>query len=630
MTDSLPFAGGSDVRALCAECGRTWPIETSLCPSCGAELSGETGAATSLGNTARKGTSRTNAAHTDTELEPKTSVVPRSRSSQDPYATAGSSSDPPTKFLRGVEQHIELPAGCLIDDYEIVSRLGAGAMGVVYCAQHTKLDRQVALKVIAPSMGDDPRALARFAREAKALASLKHPNIVDVYAFGTLPDERSYFAMEFLSGSTLDEKLARGRVPFHEALDVLDQMSRGLDAAHAQGIVHRDLKPSNTFLQQLRGEQLAVVKLLDFGLVQIADADGAEKTSSDAVIGTALYLSPEQARSPNVDGRTDIYALGVVAYELVLGQHPFPDARTATAALAAHLTETPPQPRTIWPEIPAALDLLMYSMLAKDPSYRPTLAQIRKVIASVRSPTTTAVHVMRAAIVPAEHSSPTSEPSLVQARPTPVVPVDEPRASRRVVVALGALVVLGVVIAAVVATSGTTSVGETARGTEEPRSATEIDASVAPTTNAASSIATDASVPVATPAAPVDASAVTPRSSVDPALPSVARARHDGGGAQKSEPTVVEPVLPTRATTTLDASVEPEKEATIETRPGDAAVEVDAAVTPAKTSPSPHRAPPTPAVKKPTSRDGTPPVPAAKKPPKRNVISDPFRKKETK
>jgi serine/threonine-protein kinase len=115
------------------------------------------------------------------------------------------------------------------------------------------------------------------------------------------------------------------------------------------------------------------------------------------VIGTALYISPEQARSPNVDGRTDIYALGCMAYELVLGRHPFPTARTPTAALAAHLTEPVPQPRAIWPGIPAALDLLLFSMLAKDPSYRPTLAQVRNVIASLRSPSTSAGRALRAA-----------------------------------------------------------------------------------------------------------------------------------------------------------------------------------------------------------------------------------------
>ena len=298
------------------------------------------------------------------------------------------SSDPPTRYLRGVDQHIELPSGSVVDDYEIDARLGEGAMGVVYGARHVKLGRRVAIKVVAPSIGADPQALARFEREARALAALHHPNIVDVYAFGTLPDGRSYFVMEYLDGIALDERLDRGRMALDESLDIIGQTARALEAAHAQGIVHRDLKPSNIYLVSLPREQRSVVKLIDFGLVQLSVADGVEKTASGAVIGTALYISPEQVRSPNVDGRTDIYALGVVAYELILGRHPFPEARTPVAAIAAHLTELPPQPRTIWPGIPAALDLLLYSMLAKDPAYRPSLAQVRNVIASGRSSTT--------------------------------------------------------------------------------------------------------------------------------------------------------------------------------------------------------------------------------------------------
>lgn len=321
----------------------------------------------------------------DTDAFEMTSVVHRSAAPIS-GALGGSFSEPPTRILRGIEAHVELPAGSVVDDlYEIEAMIGAGAMGVVYRARHTKLGRQVALKAIAPSMGGDPQALARFEREARTLGSLHHPNIVDVYSFGTLPDERSYFTMELLlSGQTLDERLRQGRVPLDEALDILDQIARALEAAHARGIVHRDLKPSNTFVQHLPSGGRRVV-LLDWGLVRLAVPDGVEQTASGAVIGTSLYCSPEQARSPAVDGRTDIYALGVVAYELVLGRHPFPHAQTATAALAAHLTEPPPPPRTIWPEIPPALDLLMHAMIAKDPTYRPTLAQVREVIVSVRS-----------------------------------------------------------------------------------------------------------------------------------------------------------------------------------------------------------------------------------------------------
>jgi serine/threonine-protein kinase len=440
-TNSRLFdSSGDGVRALCTRCGKTWPVDAMSCASCGAELGGETviddgsrvetepagprgaGATSSHSDTTPNGEALDSATrlepgepseselpafgeHTEDDIDQLTAYLPR-RPVVAAAAPAGtSSSDPPTRFLRGFDQHIELPNGSIVDDYEIEARLGEGAMGVVYGAKHVKLGRRVAIKVIAPTIGEDRQALARFEREARALASLHHPNIVDISTFGTLPDSRSYFVMEYLVGETLDERLARGRMPLDEALDVLDQIARALEGAHAQGIIHRDLKPSNTFLVRLPREQRSIVKLVDFGLAKLAVPDGVEETASGVVIGTALYLSPEQARGPNVDGRTDVYALGCMAYELVLGRHPFPEVRTATAAIAAHLTEPPPQPRTIWSGIPAALDLLLFSMLAKDPSYRPTLAQVRNVIASLRSPTTVAGRALRAAGEPAKGSA---------------------------------------------------------------------------------------------------------------------------------------------------------------------------------------------------------------------------------
>jgi serine/threonine-protein kinase len=437
MRDSRPLASSSDVIVLapCPQCGTTSRVDLVMCPACGAHLGADTGQ-TVLDDVHARETfllgareAPASASPTDTipevlpadptrivisapvatelpsfaestdEVDGVTVYKPREPRVGDAPREFGSSSDPPTRFLSNHHKHIELPSGSVVDDYEIEGKLGEGAMGVVYGARHAKLGRRVAIKVIAPTMGSDPQALARFEREARALASLCHPGIVDVYAFGTLADGRSYFAMEHLTGLPLDEALERARVPLDEALDVLDQIARALESAHAQGIVHRDLKPSNIFLVRAPHERRAIVKLLDWGLAKSAIADGVERTASDAMIGTALYLSPEQARSPNVDGRTDVYALGCVAYELVLGQHPFQEARTNVAAIAAHLTEPPPQPRSIWPEIPAALDLLLYSMLAKDPSYRPTLAQVRSVVASVRT-LTTAGRLMNAAVVP--------------------------------------------------------------------------------------------------------------------------------------------------------------------------------------------------------------------------------------
>ena len=298
-------------------------------------------------------------------------------------------SDPPTVLVRR-DSFRELPPGTVVGDtYEVDARIGAGAMGEVYAARHVKLGKRVAVKVIGRRLSEDDAAIERFAMEARTLAQVQHPAIVAVDHVGELADGRAYFVMEFLRGESLFERLQRGRMPLPEALRVLDQMARGLEAAHGEGVIHRDLKPENTFLVHLPGEPPAV-KLVDFGLAKLRHADAdfrAERTQSGVAVGTPMYMSPEQARGPDVDHRTDIYALGVVAYELVLGQTPFPHARTAPELFAAHLHEAPPLPRSIWPEIPPPLDLALFAMLAKDPAHRPTLAQVRAVIAASRNGT---------------------------------------------------------------------------------------------------------------------------------------------------------------------------------------------------------------------------------------------------
>lgn len=543
-----------------------------------------------------------------------------------PNAEPASNPDPTTstKLEPGF---IHLVSGTLVDAYEVEKLLGAGGMGAVYGAHHERLGRRAAIKVISPSLSRDRDAVERFEQEAQALARLSHPNIVGVLSVGTLPgDGRAYFVMEWLDGRSLQAQLDRGAIGVGLALHIIDQIARGLEAAHAAGIVHRDLKPDNVWLQHVGDEPRPTVKILDWGLAKLRQHQRSEHTAANVMFGTTAYMSPEQCRSArDVGPATDVYALGCVAYELLCGRLPF-TYDNAAELVAAHLSEAPPRPVSLNPTIDPTLDALLAAMLAKDLTQRPSLAHVRHVIADAQAafPSTPRPN----SFMRADRSRAPSPVAL--ARAASVAPVDEPHASRRVFVALAGLVVLGVVIAAAVARSGRAGLDQPEGLIVEPGSPNKIDASIVPTAPAAPSVVLDASAPLANPAPRVDASTVTPRSDVAPVAPPVARHLF-GGGAQESTPTVVlelDPKPATVDTTTLDASVEPEDEVIVEPATGDTAVHVEVPVTPTKTSPSSHRTPPTSTTKKPPTRNGTPPVPAGRERPTRNAIINPFKKKE--
>jgi serine/threonine protein kinase len=278
---------------------------------------------------------------------------------------------------------VELTKGSLVGEYEVERKLGEGGMGAVYEGVHPVIGKLVAIMVIGNEISKDTRAIARFRREAKVVAGLSSSHIVDVFRFGELPDGRAYFVMEHLSGESLRDRLSRARLPLDEALDLLDQISKGLEAAHDACIVHRDLKPENVFI--VRGSKQPLVKLLDFGLVKVAEhSDDLATTQAGVMFGTPLYCSPEQIRSAaTVDRRSDIYALGAMAFEMILGRVPF-ERSTIVEVIAAHLEAQPPQPSSLWPKIPAALDAVLFAMLAKDPAMRPTLGHFQEVIEKLR------------------------------------------------------------------------------------------------------------------------------------------------------------------------------------------------------------------------------------------------------
>jgi TolB-like protein/Flp pilus assembly protein TadD len=262
-----------------------------------------------------------------------------------------------------------LSAGSRLGPYEIVSPLGAGGMGEVYKARDPKLKRDVAIKVLPASLADDPGALARFEREAQAVAALSHPNILAIHDFGE-EGVVTYAVMELLEGETLRDKLSAGPIPLRQAVDYALQIAKGLTAAHERGIVHRDLKPENLFVAT--GGH---VKILDFGLakksalappgLETSAPTVTSGTEPGTVMGTVGYMSPEQIRALPVDGRSDLFSFGAVLYEMLSGRRPFQRA-TAGDTMAAILRDETPELSASNARIPPALDRVVRHCLEKN------------------------------------------------------------------------------------------------------------------------------------------------------------------------------------------------------------------------------------------------------------------------
>jgi beta-lactam-binding protein with PASTA domain len=244
--------------------------------------------------------------------------------------------------------------------YQIVSRIAAGGMGEVYRAHDPVLDREVALKILHPSLADDPGFIDRFRREARSAAMLSHPNIVAVHDWGET--QGTYFMiMEFVRGPNLRALLMRdGRLEPAQAIEVVDAILAALEHAHAQGIVHRDIKPENVMIRASDG----VPKVADFGLAR-AFADARVSQAPGTVTGTVQYLAPEQIEGEQADPRTDLYATGVVLYELLTGQVPF-TGETSVAIAYKHLRERVPPPSTVDSTVPGALDRVVLSATARE------------------------------------------------------------------------------------------------------------------------------------------------------------------------------------------------------------------------------------------------------------------------
>lgn len=261
-------------------------------------------------------------------------------------------------------------AGKLISHYKVLSLVGSGGMGEVYLAEDTRLGRRVALKLLPEDLANDEQRVGRLQQEARAASNLNHPNILTIHEIGQV-DSRHFIATEFIDGDTLRARLSKERMDLAVVLQIATDIASALAAAHAAGIIHRDIKPDNVMIRRDR-----IVKVLDFGLAKLTethsrpiDTEAPTKvlvnTEPGVVMGTANYMSPEQARGLEVDARTDIWSLGAVLYEMVTGHVPF-EGQTPTDVLSLILQKQPPPIARYAPEVPEEMDRIITKSLVKD------------------------------------------------------------------------------------------------------------------------------------------------------------------------------------------------------------------------------------------------------------------------
>ncbi len=275
---------------------------------------------------------------------------------------------PESAFLNA---DIDLVAGDKVGEYKVEGKLGQGGFGAVFKGVHPLIGKQVAIKVLNRQFSSNPQMVSRFIAEARAVNQIGHRNIIDIFSFGVLADGRQYYVMELLGGMTLDKLMStRGALPIEESLAILRAVARALDAAHAKGIAHRDLKPENIYVAS-DDDGAPFPKLLDFGIAKLLGSDerSTHKTNTGVPIGTPYYMSPEQGRGVGVDHRTDYYAFGVMAYELLAGRLPF-EGENYMDVLMRHMMDAPPAPSTV-SGLPVALDAPILRFLEKDPAKRP-------------------------------------------------------------------------------------------------------------------------------------------------------------------------------------------------------------------------------------------------------------------
>ncbi|MEM6295244.1 MAG: protein kinase [Myxococcota bacterium] len=271
--------------------------------------------------------------------------------------------------------NVDLVNTVLADRYRVVKKLGEGGMGSVYLAEHTTINKKLAIKVLSPEFSHKQDLVDRFLQEARAASMIDQENVVEITDFGSTPNGSVFFVMEYLNGEDLSDTVKNsGRLPWSRVKPIMLQVVDALKAAHAAGIIHRDMKPENCFRLK-RGSNEDFIKVLDFGIAKVTsdegDGGGKNLTRTGMIFGTPEYMSPEQAKGEKVDARVDVYALGVILYELLTGRVPF-TADTFMGILTKHMFEPPAAPSTIVPDanIPEEVEAIILKALQKDREYR--------------------------------------------------------------------------------------------------------------------------------------------------------------------------------------------------------------------------------------------------------------------
>jgi serine/threonine protein kinase len=265
----------------------------------------------------------------------------------------------------------DLVGSVIAERYHVLNQLGAGGMGRVYLAEHVKMGRQCAIKVLHPAMAGDAEAIGRFNREAANASRIDHPNVAAIYDFGETQDGLLYLAMQYIEGDSLTQIMkATGALPPLRASDIIRQAAEGLYAAHAMGIVHRDLKPDNIMVST-DGDGIDSVKVVDFGIAKATGEGSQGVTRTGIVVGTPEYMSPEQLAGEAVDGRSDLYSLALVAFNLLTGDLPFPAASTGTLVVM-RLTQQPRSLAEVRPDIawPNEVQVVMSRALERNQELR--------------------------------------------------------------------------------------------------------------------------------------------------------------------------------------------------------------------------------------------------------------------